>query len=63
MTGSRRAAIVVLAIVALLNLGYAVYRQLNGADIGSSLPLLIGFLVCAGLAGLFWLQGRMRGPR
>lgn len=46
--GAKTAAVVILALVAAANLGYGVYRMLNGAE--DSLPLLIGGLVCATLA-------------
>lgn len=55
MTGARRAGAIILVIVALLNIGYGVYRQVHGAEILSSLPLFVAGVVCMGMAGLLIL--------
>jgi hypothetical protein len=56
MSGARRAVVIILAIVAVLNIGYGVYRQTQGGDLTTSFALFVAAVVCVGLAGLLWLQ-------
>ena len=41
-----KAAAIILAIVGILNWGYAALRTIQGTPIGESLPLVIGGLIC-----------------
>lgn len=60
MHPSRIAASLVLAIVVLLNWGYAGYRTFTGTPFEDSLPLMIGGLVCFALIVVFAAQGHKK---
>lgn len=60
MHPAAKGASIVLAIVGLLNWGYAALRTFNGAPVEDSLPLMIGGLVCFALIVVFAAQGRKK---
>ncbi|MEA5415467.1 hypothetical protein [Synechococcus sp. BA-132 BA5] len=60
MHPSKIAASIILAIVGLLNWGYAALRTFNGAPVEDSLPLMTGGLVCFALIVVFAAQGRKK---
>ena len=58
MPPARKAAAIILAIVGLLNWGYAGFRTLRGEALTDSLPLMIAGLVCFTLIVVFAAQNR-----
>ena len=55
-----KAAAIILAIVGILNWGYAVLRTIQGTPIGESLPLVIGGLICFTLIVVLNARGRKK---
>jgi hypothetical protein len=56
-----RAASIILAIVGVLNWGYAAYRTVSGTPFEDSLPLVIGGLVCFTLIVVLNAAGKKKG--
>lgn len=57
-----KAASIILAIVGLLNWGYAAYRTFNGTPFQDSLPMIMGGLVCFSLiVVLNGVNGKKKG--
>lgn len=61
MQPAMKGASIVLAIVGLLNWGYAAYRTFNGTPFEDSLPLMIGGLICFTLIVVLNAAGKKKG--
>jgi hypothetical protein len=61
MRPSLKAASIILAIVGLLNWGYAAWRTFNGTPFEDSLPLMTGGLVCFTLIIVLNAAGKKKG--
>ncbi|WP_188452072.1 hypothetical protein [Glycocaulis albus] len=56
-----KGASIVLAIVGLLNWGYAAYRTFTGTPFEDSLPLMIGGLICFTMIVVLGAVGKKKG--
>lgn len=61
MHPAMKGASIVLAIVGLLNWGYAAYRTFTGTPFEDSLPLMIGGLICFTMIVVLGAAGKKKG--